>query len=127
MKNSDMPVLMANPLVYSIKKTWSLLMNLDYSPKSIVPSIIAFLVICITLLVQMILWFYGWLPVIADFLWGFVEHTVSQLKKAGSFVEKMPFTVACGIYVVMWLPFALACIPFYVIGWIGEKIANLGG
>jgi hypothetical protein len=113
-------VLIPNPLSEGIAKTLPLLATLKFSPLYFLPSLLTGTVLALVLVILIILWPYGWIAVISHFLWGFVGTAVEQIRQAQTYAEKMPFTVALGIYFLIWLPVGTLCLPLLLIGLIGQ-------
>jgi hypothetical protein len=118
------PELIPNPLSDGIAKTWPLLRTLNFSPLYLVPSLLTGTVLLLVLAILVILWPYGWIAVISRFLWGFVSIAVEQIRQAQTYAEKMPFTVALGIYFLIWLPFGTLCLPLLLVGLAGHFFAR---
>lgn len=119
------PTMEENPLTAAIQRTVKLYRSLKFSPALFLPSIISALVISIVLVLGIILWPYGIVPVVASFLWDSIVISSKQIRSANSAMEAMPITVAVGLYFIIWLPFAILCLPFYFVGWIGQYLADL--
>ncbi|MBI2375129.1 MAG: hypothetical protein HYV07_14120 [Deltaproteobacteria bacterium] len=123
--SSEELVFIRNPLSPALSAVGRLLSGLHWSPPMIVPSAFVAVVMSVVFVAMVLLWPYGWMPVIAHLLWGLVKTARRQIKNAKSLAERMPFTVALGIYLLIWTPFAVICAPLYLIGWIGESIASI--
>jgi hypothetical protein len=121
------PVLITNPLSDGIARTWPLLGTLRFSPIYIVPSLLTGGVLLLVLAVLITLWPYGWIAVVSRFLWGFVSTALEQIRQVPTYAEKMPFTIALGIYFLIWLPLGILCLPLLLIGLIGQLFAGFFG
>lgn len=117
-------VLIPNPLSDGIARTWSLLGTLEFSPLYLVPSLLTAAVLLFVLAVLIILWPYGWLAVISRFLLGLVGTAVDQIRQAETYAAKMPFTIALGIYFLIWLPVGALCLPLLLLGIVGHLLAE---
>ena len=118
------PRIIENPLAIAVRSTVAMYEPLDFSPQMFIPSIVSAIVLTVVLALEIVLWPYGLIPVIAGFMWSFVCRSAEQIRQTRSYMQKMPFTVAAGIYFAMWLPFGLLCLPFVIIGGIGQWLAH---
>lgn len=88
-------------------------------------SIIQAIVLVPLLAVFVIVWPYGLVPVAAGAIWKVILVSRAKIKfKTRDIMEKMPLTLAIGMYFLLWLPLALLCLPFVIIGWIGTLISE---
>jgi len=114
-----------NPLMLGIRQMLREIQALSFSGVDVIPSFIQLIVFGIILLLFLILWPYGFVPVIASSLQKIMLITRFRMKfRTHTPIEKMPYTTAMGIYFLVWLVFALLCLPFSVVGWIGERLAD---
>ncbi len=98
--------------------------NLNWKPVYLLPSTIEFFALSIVMLVFIILWPYGKIPIIATFIWRLIEDSNKEIK-GKTFANAMPYTVAIGIYFLIYLPFFIVCLPIYAIGFIGKYFSRL--
>jgi|GEM_PF-4975677 len=98
--------------------------NLNWKPVYLLPSAIEFFALSIVMIVFIILWPYGLIPIIATFIWRLIEDSVKEIK-GKTFANAMPYTVAIGIYFLIYLPFFIICLPIYAIGFIGKYFSGL--
>lgn len=117
-------MLISNPISGGIARTWSLLGTLRFTPLYILPSVLTSAVLLLVLTLLVLLWPYGWVAVFAYFLWGLVDTAVEQIRQAQTYAEKVPFTIALGIYFLVWLPFGLICLPLLLVGFVGGFFAG---
>jgi hypothetical protein len=114
-----------NPLTLGIRQMLEQIEGLSFSAIDFIPSFIQFIVLGSILLLFLMLWPYGLAPVVAGALWKIILLSRFRMKfRTRTSFERMPYTVAIGIYFLTWLPFALLCLPFVMIGWVGEKLAD---
>lgn len=97
--------------------------DLNWKPVYLLPSIIEFLALSIVVIVFIILWPYGLIPIIATFIWRLIEDSVKEIK-GKTFADAMPYTVAIGIYFLIYLPFFILCLPIYIIGSVGKYFSG---
>jgi hypothetical protein len=76
------------------------------------------------MVVFIILWPYGMIPIIATFIWRLIEDSSNEIK-GKTFANAMPYTVAIGIYFLIYLPFFIVCLPIYAIGFIGKYFSGV--
>jgi hypothetical protein len=113
-----------NPVSVALKRTYELALKQDFAANGVVPSLVTILVLVLVFAILIVLWPYGWFPVIAHFLWQFVLVARDDIKNVDTYSEKMPHTVALGIYFSIWFVFAILCLPFLLIGAIGALVAQ---
>jgi hypothetical protein len=97
--------------------------SLNWKPLFLIPSGIEFIALSIVLIVFIILWPYGVFPIISTFIWKLIEDSNSEIK-GKTFANAMPYTVAIGIYLLIYLPFFIICLPIYAIGFIGKYFSG---
>jgi hypothetical protein len=115
----------SNPLSIGIKHLYEQLEALNFTGIEFFSSVIQIAVLVPLLALFAIIWPYGLIPVAAGTIWKII--LISRLKikfKTQGIMEKMPLTLAIGIYFLIWLPFALLCLPFVIIGWLGTLISG---
>jgi len=102
-----------------IQRIFQKIKSLDWKPVYLIPSAIEFFALIIVLLVFLILWPYGLFPIIATFIWSLIKDCSNEIE-GKTFANAMPYTVAVGIYFLIYLPFFLICLPIYAIGFFGK-------
>lgn len=109
-----------NPLHLGIKYFYQQIRSLNFNKFNLIPSVIQASVQCFILFLFILLWPYGIIPVIAGSLWQLIKlNSLRTRFQTYSLIEKMPYTIAIGIFFLIWIPFAILCLPFVVIGWFG--------
>lgn len=111
-----------NPVTPPLLDFTNQLRHLDFLGFNLFPSSILAFALGFIVLILGILWPYGILVVSSRRLWAYIVSTRDQMKNK-RMMEKMPYTVTIGIFFLVWLPFAILCIPFALIGIIGRIIA----
>jgi hypothetical protein len=111
-----------NPLTPAIGQTWEQLRSLEWHGSGAIAAAISASILSVVLALFVILWPYGVVVVVSSTIWQLVVETRAKITSSG-LVGKMPFTVAIGLYFLVWLPFALVCVPFYVIGIVGHLLS----
>lgn len=98
--------------------------NLNWKPVFLIPSAIEFFALIVVIAVFIVLWPYGLVPIIGTFIWKLIEDSNNEIK-GKTFANAMPYTVAIGIYFIIYLPFFIICLPIYTIGFIGKYFSGL--
>ncbi|MCJ7802341.1 MAG: hypothetical protein MUP82_08315 [Candidatus Marinimicrobia bacterium] len=106
-----------------IKRINEKLKGLEWSGIYLFPSLIEGVALAIVMIIFIILWPYGILPIIVSFLWELIEENIREIN-GKPFSEAMPYTIAIGIYFIVSIPFIIICLPIYIIGFIGKKITG---
>jgi len=52
-----------------------------------------------------------------------IEDSKAQME-GKTFADAMPYTVAIGIYFLIYLPFFIICAPIYFIGFVGKYFSD---
>ncbi|MFA9370119.1 MAG: hypothetical protein ACERIH_00205 [Labilibaculum antarcticum] len=99
------------------------IVNLNWKPVLLIPSTIEFFALTIVWIIFIVLWPYGLIPIIASFIWKLLEDSNNEMR-GKIFSDAMPYTVAIGIYFLIYLPFFIACLPIYTIGFIGKYFSG---
>jgi len=107
-----------------IQRIFQRIGNLNWKPVYLLPSAIEFFALSIVMIVFIILWPYGIIPIITTFIWRLIEDSSNEIK-GKTFANAMPYTVAIGIYSIIYLPFFIVCLPIYAIGFIGKYLSGL--
>jgi len=113
-----------NPFSIGIKHLYEQLAALNFTGMEFFSSVIQVAVLVPLLALFAITWPYGLVTVAAGTIW---KILISRLKikfKTQGIIEKMPLTLAIGIYFLIWLPLALLCLPFVIIGLLGTLISE---
>lgn len=112
-----------NPLSIGIKQLSEQLTTLNFTGIEFFASIIQTAVLIPLLALFALVWPYGLIPVAAGAIWKVILVSRAKIKfKTRGIMEKMPLTLAIGVYFLLWLPLALLCLPFVIIGWLGTLI-----
>ncbi len=93
--------------------------NLNWRPVFLIPSLIEFVALLIVMIIFIVLWPYGLIPIIAAFLFDLIEDSCTAIKDK-TFASAMPYSIAIGIYFLLYFPFFILCLPMYAIGFIGK-------
>ncbi|MFC2166886.1 hypothetical protein ACFLQZ_02865 [Acidobacteriota bacterium] len=112
-----------NPLNDGISTSLKNLEELDFSFPNMIPSGIILVVLAIVLFILLILWPYGFFVVIEDHVRGFMRQARNDMKGKSLFA-KTPFVVTLGVFFIIWIPFAIICLPFALLGAIGSIFAK---
>jgi hypothetical protein len=112
-----------NQFTEPIKQIVSLIKDLDWRPLYLIPSSIVFVALLLVLLTLVVLWPYGVFPIISSFILGLIEDSKAQMK-GKTFANAMPYTVAIGIYFLIYFPFFIICLPIYLIGFLGKYFSK---
>jgi len=112
-----------NPLTPALKQISYEIRRLDFHGARAIPSLITFVVLGLVFIIFILLWPYGLVPVVADSIWRLITSTQCEMRDKG-LIEMMPYTVAIGVYFVVWVPFAILCLPFAILGLIGYALAR---
>jgi hypothetical protein len=107
-----------------IQRIYQKIRSLNWKPVFLIPSGIEFFALSLVMIVFIVLWPYGLIPIIATFIWGLIEDSSNEIR-GKSFANAMPYTVAIGIYFIIYLPFFICCLPIYAIGFIGKYFSGL--
>jgi len=114
--------MLKNPMSVGISKVRDEFLRLDFHAQNFVPAVITAATLGMVIVCFIVLWPYGLVAVVEDLIRGIMADARDELRDLKA-VEAMPFVVAIGLYFVIWLPFAVACLPFVAIGGIGRLIA----
>ncbi len=113
--------MIANPLNDGIFHVYSEILNLEWTSYKCIPSFIIAIVLSITLLLLVILWPYGLFAIVEDMLRKMMIDTIDNIKGVQIAVA-MGYTISLGFLFIIWLPFFIICLPFYVLGGISKYI-----
>ena len=119
-----MKKLTENQFTEPIQRVSKRINNLNWNPVYLIPSLIEFFALLVVLIVFCVLWPYGLCAIIATFIWSLIEDSNNEIK-GKTFADAMPYTVAIGIYFLIYLPFFIICLPIYTIGFIGKYFSGL--
>ena len=119
-----MKSIIENQFSEPINRIFQRIGSLNWKPVYLLPSAIEFFALSIVMIVFLILWPYGLIPIIATFIWRLIEDSVGEIK-GKTFAYAMPYTVAIGIYFLIYLPFFILCLPLYTIGFLGKYFSGL--
>jgi len=112
-----------NPLNDGTSSVIKNLKELDFSFPNIVPSCLILVILTSVLFILIILWPYGLFAVMEDLLRGFMRQARDDME-GKSLIAKTPFVVTLGFFFVIWIPFAIICLPFVLLGAIGSIFAK---
>ena len=122
-KINSMKLVTDNQFSEPIEKIIEKISDLDWKAVYLLPSLITLLTLSFVLIIFIVLWPYGLFPIIASFLWELIEDSVKEIKDK-SFSDAMPYTVAIGIYFLIYLPFFIICLPIFTIGLLGKLLSR---
>jgi len=111
--------MMENPLSRGITRVVSQIGQLNCAGWNFIPSLVPLMTLGLVLMIFLLLWPYGFIPVIADSLWRLLKDARDQTRREPGLIERMPGAVAMGVYFLVWLPFAVLSLPFVIIGLVG--------
>lgn len=123
MNHNYMKQTVENQFTEPIKRIINLIKDLDWRPQYLLPSAIVAIALSIVLIVLIVLWPYGVFPIISSFIWGLIEDSKAQMS-GKTFANAMPYTVAIGIYFIIYSPFFIICLPIYLIGFLGKYFSK---
>jgi hypothetical protein len=89
--------------------------------------IIEALSLTIVLLLLVLLWPLGLLPLIASVFWELVLKYKNDIKNSESLLNTFPLTISMSIFFLLLLPFFILSLPMYIIGGIGGLISGRFG
>lgn len=115
--------LIENPMLTGMRYAIREFRSLKFRAIEFIPSSIFALMLFSLFLIFALLFLYGFIPVITDFMQKLIKLTQNEMKDR-ELVRNIPYTVALGLYSLMWVPFFIICIPFYIIGVIGRIIES---
>lgn len=114
-----------NPMLTGIKQIKKKFSLLEFKLSSFFPSIILAVVFVVIIIVFAILWPYGWLAVLVDTLRDLMSDSIDSIKGTNTVVEAMPSGFTLIIYFIVWIPFALLCLPIAIFGIIGKAVVGM--
>lgn len=120
-KQIDDSQMIENPFNKPIKDLYKQLKSLPFKGLRIITSMIAGFVFVLVLIIMVPLWLYGFFPVMATTFWRFISSATKEMEKL-KIMEKMPYAVEIGAFFIVWVPFAIACVPFMLVSLIGHLI-----
>lgn len=112
-----------NPLTEGMLHIKEQFSELEFTAKGFFPSILIGVILLVLIIIFVVLWPYGLFAVMEDFVRGFMRNTRDKMEDKST-IAKMPFVVALGLYFMVWIPFAILCLPFVIIGAIGRLFAK---
>jgi hypothetical protein len=112
-----------NPMTEGLAHVRRQLNGLKFEGALLLPGALTVVVLLIIAALFVVLWPYGLIAVMEDLVRGIMAKTRREMQRL-SLVAKTPFVVAIGLYFVVWLPFAILCLPFVIVGAIGELFAE---
>lgn len=108
-----------NPLSEGISHISSQIKGLNFSSINAIPSFITLLPLCIAVLLMVILWPIGLFVPVEDLIRKIITETINKME-GKTIVQQTPYVISIGLYFLVWLPFAIVCAPFFIIGMLGE-------
>jgi hypothetical protein len=115
--------MIANPLTLGLGHVNRQMRQLEFTGALLLPSALTAVVLLVVGGLFLILWPYGLVAVMEDLVRGIMRTTRVEMSGL-SLIAKTPFVVAIGLYFLVWLPFAFLCLPFVLVGAIGEIVAK---
>jgi len=112
-----------NPLSEGVTHIVSEFHELEWQGSRFIPAFFISVVLTITLILISLLWPYGLLAVIEDMMRMLMRDTIAKMK-GESLAVNMGYTITLGFFFFIWLPFALLCLPVYILGGIGKLFLN---
>ena len=112
-----------NPVSAGLAHVSKQFSELEFNPSGFVPSVLTAFVLLIILLLFIVLWPYGIVAIMEDLVRGLMHKARVDMKDI-AIVARMPFAVALGVYFLVWLPFAILCLPIVVLGGIGSLFSK---
>ena len=106
-----------------ITRIYARIGNLNWKPLYLIPTAIEFFALGVVFIIFIILWPYGVFPIISTFIMRLIEDSKAQME-GKTFADAMPYTVAIGIYFLIYLPFFIICSPIYFIGFVGKYFSD---
>ncbi len=114
----------------ALAHVWAELKALSFRGALFVPSLLTGAVLLIVAALMVVLWPYGLIAVMENLVRSLMADTRRQMSTR-SVVGNMPFVITIGLFFIVWLPFAIACLPMVIVGSIGtlfskdaEPVAN---
>ncbi len=108
-----------NPLNNGIKHVINQFKKLEFTIVKIIPSIIIALVLLFMTCILILLWPVGIIPMVYDLMNELISNTIDESSEK-TVIEKMPFVMTFGIYLIIWIPIFILCLPFILIGKLGD-------
>jgi len=113
--------MITNPLSEGIRHVAAQFDELEWGGSRFLPALFVAIVLVVTLLLLVVLWPYGLLAIVEDMLRQLMRETIENIR-GESLAVTMGYTIAIGFFFVVWLPFAVLCLPFYALGALGRLL-----
>jgi hypothetical protein len=112
-----------NPVSAPLIDFTARLKSLHFSGSSLIPDSLVALVLSIVIILLGIFWLYGIVINIQRRLWDYAMGAKGEMK-GKSIIEKVPYTITSGIFLLISIPFFIVCIPYYFIGIFGGMLTD---
>lgn len=109
---------MENPLSVGLLTIGDHLKKLKFNGSIFLPSFLTGVVLILVGTIFIMLWPYGLVAVMESLIRGLMSDIREEMG-GKSLINKMPLVVIIGFYFVVWVPFAILCLPFILLGAIG--------
>jgi hypothetical protein len=84
-------------------------------PATIIPGTMLAMIAWLVAIVCIVLWPYGFLPVLADLLVQSIRLTTREFSKIDNPFARLPFAITVLLYALILVPVAYLCFPFFML------------